>query len=78
MKLGKKKSKTSRKTYVNFFLQSNTEIFLRKVLSLLHFGFYQICMRTANLIAETQLKLLHKRVLSIGEPCACEYVTLLQ
>ena len=35
-------------------------------------------MSPANVAAETQFKLLNKRALSIGEPCTCEYVTLLQ
>ena len=35
-------------------------------------------MRTANLVAEIQLKLSNERALSTGEPCTFEYVTLLQ
>ena len=31
-----------------------------------------------NVVAEIQLKLLNERALSTGEPCSCEYVTLLQ
>ena len=31
-----------------------------------------------NVVAEIQLKLLNERALSTGEPCTCEYVTLLQ
>ena len=52
--------------------------FLQKVLLLLHFGFCQNCMRSANLLAENHQKLYNKTVLSAGEPCTCEYVTLLQ
>ena len=35
-------------------------------------------MSSANLVAEIHQKLCEKRVSSIGEPCPCEYVTLLQ
>ena len=35
-------------------------------------------MSSANLVAETHQKLCNKRVLSTGEPCTCEYLTLLQ
>ena len=35
-------------------------------------------MTTANLVPKTQLNILNKRVLSVGEPCTCEYVTLHQ
>ena len=35
-------------------------------------------MTAANLVAETQLKFLNEEVVSNEEPCACEYVTLLQ
>ena len=31
-----------------------------------------------NVVAEIQLKLLNERALSTGEPCSCEYITLLQ
>ena len=36
------------------------------------------CMGSANIVAEIQFRLLNERVLSTGEPCTCEYVTLLQ
>ena len=52
--------------------------FLQKVLFLLHFGSCQNFMSSANLVAEIPQKLCNKRVLSTGEPCTCEYVTLLQ
>ena len=35
-------------------------------------------MSSANLVAEIQLKLLKENVLTTGDPCTCEYVTLLQ
>ena len=62
------------KTKYEIFLQ----FFLQKVLFLLHFGSCQNCMSSANLVAEIHQKLCNKRVLSTGEPCTCEYVTLLQ
>ena len=52
--------------------------FLQKVLFLLHFRSSQNCMSSANLVAENYLKLCNKRVLSTGEPCTCDYFTLLQ
>ena len=52
--------------------------FLQKVLFVLHFGFCQNCMNSANLVAENHQKLCNRRVLSTGEPCTCEYVTLFQ
>ena len=50
--------------------------FLQKVLGLLHFESCKNCMSCA--VAETHQKLWNKRALSTGEPCTCEYVTLLQ
>ena len=35
-------------------------------------------MSSLNIVAEIQFKLLNERVLGTGEPCTCEYVTLLQ
>ena len=35
-------------------------------------------MSSANIVAEIHQKLCHERTLSTGEPCTCEYVTLLQ
>ena len=35
-------------------------------------------MSSSNRVAEIHLILCNKRVLSTGEPCTCEYVTLLQ
>ena len=52
--------------------------FLKKVLFLLNFGSCQNCMRSANLFSEIHQNRCNKRVLSTGEPCTCEYVTLLQ
>ena len=76
------RSKTSRKIYMKkkyeTFLQWNTKFFLQKFLFVLHFGSCQNCMTSANLVAENQYKLCNRRVLSTGEPCTCEYVTLLQ
>ena len=63
---------------MNSFPQCNTKVLLQKVLDLLHFGFCQNWMTAANLVAETQLKLLNERVLKTGEPCTYEYITLLQ
>ena len=56
----------------------NTKFFLQKVLGLLSFGSCPNCMGSANIFAEIQFKLLNERALSTREPCACEYVTLLQ
>ena len=36
------------------------------------------CKSSTNLVAEIYQKLWNKRSLSTGEPCTCEYVTLLQ
>ena len=52
--------------------------FLHKVLFPLYFGSCQNCMSSANLGAELHQKLCNKRALSTGEPCTCEYVSLLQ
>ena len=49
-----------------------------KVLGLVHFGSCQNCLSSVNLVAEIHWKLWNKRALSKGEPCTCEYVTLLQ
>ena len=54
------------------------EIFIQKVLGLLHFGSRQNCMSSANLVAEIQLKLSNQTILNNKEQCTCEYVTLLQ
>ena len=51
---------------------------LQKVLGLLNFVSCPNCMNSANVVAEIQFKLLNDRALSTGEPCAYEYVTLLQ
>ena len=60
------------------FLQWNTKFSLQKVLGHLSFGSCPNCMSSANNIAQIQVKLLNEEILSIGEPCTCEYVTLLQ
>ena len=65
-------------TKYEIFLQWNTKFFLHKVLGLLHFGSCQNCKRSASLVAEIHQKLWNNRALSAGEPCTCEYVTLLQ
>ena len=77
------KSETSGKIYVKtkyeIFLQWNTNFFLQKVQKvLLHFVYCQNSMSSAILAAEIHWKIWNKRVLSTGEPCTCEYVTLLQ
>ena len=51
---------------------------LEKVLALLYFGSCQNCMSSVNLVAKIYQKLCNKRTLSTGEPCTCEYITLLQ
>ena len=53
------------------------QIFLQKVLFLLHFRSCQKCMRS-ELVSELHWKLCIKRVLSTREPCTCGYVALLQ
>ena len=60
------------------FLELNTKISLQKVLGLLSFEFCPICLNSANVVTEIQLKLRNERALSTGEPCTSEYVTLLQ
>ena len=40
--------------------------FLQKVMFLLHFGSFQNCMSSANLVAEIHQKLCSKRGLSTG------------
>ena len=47
-------------------------------MGLLSLGSCPNCLSSANIVAEIQFKLLNERVLSTGEPCTCEYVTLLQ
>ena len=54
------------------------QFFLQKVPGLLYFGSYPNCMSSANLVVEIQFKLLNERALRTGEPCTCEYFTLLQ
>ena len=65
-------------TKYEIFLQWSNKLFLQKVLFLLHFGCYQNCMSSPNLVSEIQEKLFNKWDLSTGEPFTCEYVTLLQ
>ena len=60
------------------FTKETLNFYLQKVLFLLHFGSCRNCMSSANLVAEIHQKLCNKRALSTGEPCTCEYVTLLQ
>ena len=60
------------------FSNETLNFFLQEVLFILYFGSCQNCMGSANLVAEIQQKHFNKRVLSTGEPCTCEYVTLLQ
>ena len=59
------------------FSNETLNFFLQKVLFLLHFRSCQNCMSSANLAAEIYQKLCNTKVLSAGEPCTCEYVTLL-
>ena len=72
------RSKTSGKIYMKTKYEIFLQFFLQKVLFLLHFGSCQNCMSFANLVAEIHQKLCNKRVLSTGESCTWEYVTLLQ
>ena len=60
------------------FSNETLNFFLQKVLFLLHSGSCRNCMSSANLVVEIHQKFCNKRVLSTGEPCTCEYVTLLQ
>ena len=60
------------------FSNQALNFFVQKVLFLLHFGSCQNCMSSADLAADIHYKLCNTRVLSTGEPCTCEYVTLLQ
>ena len=50
----------------------------KKVLILLSFESCPKCMSHGNAVAEIQFKLLNERGLGTGEPCTCEYVTLVQ
>ena len=60
------------------FFSDTLNFSLQRVLFLLHFGSCKNCMNSANHVAGIHKKLCNKRVLSTGEPCTCEYVTLLQ
>ena len=58
------------------FFNETVNLLLRKFWVSLVLDFSQT-VRTLQ-VAETQLKLLTERNLITGEPCTCEYVTLLQ
>ena len=58
------------------FSNETLNVFLQELLFHLHFRSCQNCMSSANFIVEIHLR--NKIVLSPGEPCTCEYVTLLQ
>ena len=73
-----KHTHTHTHTHTHKHTQTHTKFFVQKVLFLQYFGSCQICMSSANLVAEIHQKLCNKRSLSTGEPCTCEYVTLLQ
>ena len=60
------------------FSNATLNLFLQDVLFLLHFRSCQNRMSSASLVAEINQKLCNKRILSTGDPCTCEYVTLLQ
>ena len=60
------------------FSNETLSSFRHKVLHLLHFRSCQNCMSAANLAAEIYWKFWNKRALRTGEPCTCEFVTLLQ
>ena len=66
--------KRNMKSFSNKILSS----FLQKVLHLLHFRSCQNCMSCSNIAAEIHWKFWNKRALRSGEPCTCEFVTLLQ
>ena len=53
--------------------KKHTKFSLQKV-----FRFYSNCMISVTVVAEIRFKLFNQRALSTGEPCTCEYVTLLQ
>ena len=57
---------------------NETLCFFQKVLGLLQFGSCQNYISSANLVTEIHQKVWNKRALGTGEPCTCEYVTLLQ
>ena len=59
-------------------LQGNTNFSLQKVLNLLNCGSCPNSVNSTDVVAENQFKFLNERVLSAGEPCTCDYVTLLQ
>ena len=60
------------------FSNETLNFFLQKVLFVPHFGSCQNRVSSANLVAQIHQKLCNRRALSTGEPCTCEYVTLLQ
>ena len=62
------------KSFSNETLNSS----LQKILFLPLFGSRQNRVSSANLDAQIYYKLCNRRALSTGEPCTCEYVTLLQ
>ena len=37
----------------------------------------ELCMKSANVVAEIEFKFLYEKALSTGEPCTCEYVALI-
>ena len=59
------------------FSNETLNFFLQKVLFLPHFRSCQNRMSSANLVAQIHQKHCNRRALSTGEPCTCEYVTLL-
>ena len=60
------------------FSNEALNVFLQEVLFHLHFRSCQNCMSSANFIVEIHQRLCNQIVLSPGEPCTCQYVTLLQ
>ena len=60
------------------FSNETLSFFLEKVLGLLDFGSCQNCMTSTKLVAEIHQKIWKERTLSSGEPCICEYATLLK
>ena len=60
------------------FSNETLNFLLQKILFHPHFGSCQHSVSSANLVAQIHQKLFNRRVLSTGDPCTCENVTLLQ
>ena len=60
------------------FSNETLNFFLQKILFLPHLGSFQNRVSSAILVAQIHQKLCNRRALSTGDPCTCEYLTLLQ